>query len=413
MEKKKFKIVKWELLIMLWFAFFLSQADRQIFNVTLPLIRTEIALSDSEFGLIAAVLVWTFGMLVPVAGFLGDIFPKRNILAFCIFFWSIFTFLTGFAGGLVSFILLLSIATGGGEAFYAPAANAMLSEKYRENRAFALSIHQTAVYAGIILSGVLSGYIGEQWGWRMSFRVFGLAGMILSPVFFIRTGKLVTQTVPYDKNKIKKTFSEGFKVLGKPTAVTLIIAFSCLVFVNVGYLTWMPVYLVQKFGLSVTDAGFSALAYHHIGAFIGVMFGARIADRKALIDPRKRLNIQSIALLAGIPFIIMMGLGESKLSVYLSLTLFGLMRGVYDSNHFASMYEVVQPELRSTATGFMLMFAFLSSAFAPILLAFLKSEVGLSYGFACLSFFYLMGAFSIAVGVKMFFRKDYIGEKQW
>jgi len=409
---KKFRITEWELLIMLWFAFFLSQADRQIFNVTLPLIRKDIALSDSEFGLIAAVLVWTFGMLVPVAGFLGDIFPKRNILAFCIFFWSIFTFFTGFATGLLSFILLLSVATGGGEAFYAPAANSMLSERYIKNRAFALSIHQTAVYFGIIMSGVISGYVGEHFGWRISFRLFGLAGMILSPIFFFRTRKLVTKKVPIDKNKIIETLIDGFKVLGKPTAMMLIIAFSCLVFVNIGYLTWTPTYLVEKFGLSVTNAGFSSLAYHHLGAFAGIMFGARIADRKALIDPRKRLIIQAIALLSGIPFIVMMGLGESKITVYISLTLFGLMRGVYDSNHFASMYEVVKADLRSTATGFMLMFAFLCGALAPILLAFQKSKIGLSYGLSSLSFFYLIGAIAIFIGIKFFFRKDYIGNKQ-
>ena len=159
MSKKEGFFSQWGLLMILWFAFFLNQADRQIFNVTLPLIRLDIDLTDAEFGLIASSLVWTYGLMVPVAGFLGDMFSRRKILMFCIGFWSISTFFTGFAGDLLSFVLLLGIATGGGEAFYAPAANAMLSERYKTNRAFALSVHQTAVYAGIILSGVLAGYI--------------------------------------------------------------------------------------------------------------------------------------------------------------------------------------------------------------------------------------------------------------
>lgn len=410
MAKTKFRLGEWELLILLWFAFFLNQADRQIFNVTLPLIRSDIDLTDGEFGLIAASLVWTYGFLVPVAGFLGDIFPRRNILAFCILFWSISTFFTGFASGLIPFILLLGIATGGGESFYAPSANAMLGERYKDNRAFALSIHQTAVYAGIILSGVLAGYIGQHYGWRNSFKIFGLAGIVLSLIFMWRV-KANHEVKFLNKKPIGQSIKEGMKVLGKPTAISLIVAFSCMVFVNVGYLTWMPLFLVEKFGLSVTEAGFSSLAYHHAGAFVGVMIGSRFADRMAKVDPRKRLIIQSVALVLGAPFIFMMGFAESQLVTYISLALFGVMRGVYDSNHFASMYEIVKPELRSTATGFMLMFAFLTGAFAPLILGILKPTLGLAWGFSSLSIFYLIGSISIFLGARNWFKNDYIGDK--
>ena len=261
----KFKISEWQLLIILWFAFFLNQADRQIFNVTLPLIRGDIDLTDAEFGLIASSLIWTYGFLVPIAGFLGDIFSRRNILAFCILFWSVSTFFTGFASGLIPFILLLGIATGGGEAFYAPSANALLSEKYTKNRAFALSIHQTAIYFGIILSGVLAGYIGEQYGWRCSFNVFGLAGIVLSVIFMLRV-KNEQQIVRSSMHDIKKSLIDAIGVFRKPTVIMLTLAFAFMVFVNVGYLTWMPLFLVEKYNMSVTYAGFSSLIYHHVGA---------------------------------------------------------------------------------------------------------------------------------------------------
>jgi len=53
---------KWELLILLRFAFFLNQADRQIFSVDLPLIKAELKLTDGELGLVASALVWTYGV---------------------------------------------------------------------------------------------------------------------------------------------------------------------------------------------------------------------------------------------------------------------------------------------------------------------------------------------------------------
>ena len=408
---KNFKFSEWTLLIILWFAFFLNQADRQIFNVTLPLIRGDIKLTDAEFGLIAASLVWTYGFLVPVAGFLGDIFPRRNILAICIGFWSISTFFTGFAGDLVSFVMLLGIATGGGEAFYAPSANALLSERYKENRAFALSIHQTAVYAGIILSGVLAGYIGEHFGWRRSFHVFGLAGVVLSVIFLIRIKPSPTPMAKHGIS-ISSSIKDALSVFRKPTVVMLTLAFGCMVFVHIGYVTWMPLYLVEKYNMSVTYAGFSSLIYHHIGAFIGVMLGSRLSDKLALTNPKKRLVIQSVALLGGAPFIFLMGISNNQAVTYSALAIFGFMRGVYDSNIFASLYEVVKPSIRSSATGFMLMFAFLMGAFAPLILGILKPTLGLAVSFSSLSAFYVLGSILIGVGVKFFFQKDYYNESQ-
>lgn len=411
MSTKQLKPFHWELLIILWFAFFLNQADRQIFNVTLPLIRGDIKLTDTEFGLIAASLIWTYGLLVPFAGFLGDIFPRRNILAFCICFWSIATFFTAFASGLLPFILLLGVATGGGEAFYAPSANAMLSERYKENRAFALSIHQTALYTGIILSGILAGYIGEKFGWRRSFNVFGAAGVLLSLVFLWR---VKPTSAPLKSNSVSVAHSvkEALSIFRKPTVILLTLAFGCMVFVNVGYLTWMPLYLVEKYGMSVTYAGFSSLIYHHIGAFIGVMFGARLSDRLAGKNPKKRLVIQSAALFGGAPFIFMMGFTDNQVITFGALAIFGFMRGIYDSNIFASLYEVVKPSIRSSATGFMLMFAFLMGAFAPLILGILKPTLGLATSFSSLSVFYTLGAGFIFIAVKFFFKKDFYEESQ-
>lgn len=411
MTKKKGFFTQWGLLIIMWFAFFLNQADRQIFNVTLPLIRKDINLSDAEFGLIASSFLWIYGLMVPVAGFLGDIFSRRNLLAFCICFWSVATFFTGFASSLISFILLLGVATGGGEAFYAPSANALLGERYKTNRAFALSVHQTAVYAGIILSGVLAGYIGESLGWRWSFRIFGTAGIVLSFIFLWKA-KPDPKPEKRDNSKIFETLKEALKVFRKPTVIMLTLAFACMVFVNVGYLTWMPLYLVEEFGMSVTYASFSSLIYHHAGAFFGVMLGARIADKQADKDPKKRLSIQAVALLLGAPFIFLMGFTGSQWITYSALALFGVMRGVYDSNIFASLYEVVRLDLRSSATGFMLMFAFLMGAFAPLILGVLKPLIGLAVSFSILSLFYVTGAVLIFIAIKCWFKKDYYDEKQ-
>ena len=41
---------RWELVGLLWVAFFFNQADRQIFGVTLPLIQAEFGLTSTQMG---------------------------------------------------------------------------------------------------------------------------------------------------------------------------------------------------------------------------------------------------------------------------------------------------------------------------------------------------------------------------
>jgi MFS family permease len=408
--------IQWELLILLWFAFFLNQADRQIFSVVLPLIRKDLGLTDAELGLIASALVWTYGLLVPIAGFVGDTFSRRNIIGFALLFWSISTLSTGLCTTLIQFILLRGVATGGGEAFYAPAANALLGQKYPQNRAFVLSIHQTGNYAGIVLSGLIAGYVGEHYGWKNAFFLFGGFGILLAFLIFKRLQKDNPLTVNQEvsnistNGKVREILNTALIIGRKPTFWFLTLGFGCMVFVNVGYLTWMPSFLAEKFTLSLTNAGFSSLFYHHLGAFLGVLSGAKIADHYAKTTPKSRLIVQSLGLLIGAPFIYWMSISTNLTIAYMALFVFGFFRGWYDSNIVASLYEIVPIKLRSTSYGLMLACAFLIGASSPYLLGYLKPTLGLSSGLASLSIAYIIGGLLIALAIVFTFNQDKVHE---
>jgi len=93
-------------------------------------------------------------------------------------------------------------------------------------------------------------------------------------------------------------------------------------------------------------------------------------------------------------------------AMYISLFLFGLFRGIYDSNIFAALYEVIRPCIRSSASGIMLMFAFLTGAFSPYLLGILKPTLGLAAGISWLWTSYFLGSIFITIAAVFFFKKD-------
>jgi hypothetical protein len=117
-----------------------------------------------------------------------------------------------------------------------------------------------------------------------------------------------------------------------PTAVLLTLAFLGMILVNTAYLTWTPTLLVRKFGLPLAKAGFHATFWHHAGAAAGVLAGGRLADARAPRSAIYRPIIQAAGLFLGAPFIFLLGWSRSKVLVYASLALFGIFRGLYDSN---------------------------------------------------------------------------------
>lgn len=405
---KKFTLLyKWELVILLWLAFFFNQADRQIFNIVLPSLRDDLGLTDANMGLIASIFTLFYGLMVPIGGILGDRFNKKYILIISLLVWSTATLFTGSSYNLIQLIILRCIALGGGEAFYAPSANSLICEHHQNTRATAISIHQTALYVGIISSGYLTGYIADTLGWRMAFYLFGGFGIILGIVFCFRIkgSKVLLKEaqVKDDRKSVREVIGVFFK---KPTAIFLALAFASFQFAGVGFLTWMPTFLHEKFGFTLARAGFDSTFYHFVAAFFGVMVGARITDLLAPKYLRVRGFVQMAGLLIGAPFIIIMSKSDSLIIIYLALTIFGFCRGIYDSNIFAALYDVIEMPFRSTATGLMLMFAFIVGSAAPYLLGILKPLFGLSNGLAFLSVSFLLGVLSILIALVFFYKKD-------
>ena len=224
---------KWEILFFLWVAFFLNQADRQIFNVLLTSIQADLSLTDAQMGFIATAFNFAFAMFVPLAGILGDRISKRNILVFSILLWSVATMFSGMCSTVLLFILFRSIATGGGEALFGPAYVSTIASYHKQTRALAMSIHQTSYYVGVVVSSVLATYIASLFGWRSAFFIFGGVGVFWGILMLIRmrdkprVSELEQNNDIPQANVQKITILESVKALFScPTAVILTIGFS-------------------------------------------------------------------------------------------------------------------------------------------------------------------------------------------
>ena len=401
---------KWEVLLLLWMAYLLNQADRQVFNTVLPAIRDALNLTDTSVGLIATIFNLCYALMVPLGGWAGDKFSRKWVVTIAILFWSVATMFTGLATGVIMLILLRSVATGGGEAFFGPANYSLLGQYHTDTRARAMSIHQTAYYVGVILAGWLAGYIADKLGWQYSFIIFGAVGIVWGVIMAIRLkDKKEEKAVTADDKEVKVGILDGFKVVfTTPTALVLTIGFSGLIFVITGFMTWVPAFLQEEFGQSQAAAGFNSMFYTYVAAFIGVLLAGSLSDKFAAKSNKARMMLQAFGLLAGAAFLFIMGNSTTIWVLYLSFAGWGFFRAFFDANTYTVLYDVTPSHLHASCSSAMITTGFAVGALAPVVLGAMKESLGsLSATFPVLGIIWIVCAVLMFIVSRTSYQKDY------
>ncbi len=395
----------WELIVWLWLAYFMNQADRQLYSVVQKQVQEALGLTDIQAGLVNTILIAAMAVMMPIAGFLGDRFSRRRIVLWSLLGWSVATMLTGFTTGLVSLIVIRSLATAVGEAFFVPAATALIGQYHVKTRGQALAIYQTAQYFGAVSCGWAGGWVAGKFGWEHSFWIFGGAGIVLVALMWPRLKEAPKAAVAAVREPISAVLGA---LVRTPTALVLTIALGCSTFVNMGILSWMPTYLqLAPFNLAPASAGFFSMFYYQLFSFAGVLLGGRLSDRIVGNRPSFRIELSGLALLLCVPTIYLMGATHSLWLVYATLGAFGFFRGLYDSNIYASLFDVVAPRHHSSATGLMAGFSFGVGSLAPLFLGMIKQSYALHTGISLLATVYIVGSLALLVTARGFFPKDF------
>lgn len=395
---------KWTALLLLWIACFLQQGMRQIFPPLAPVIGDSFGASDAFRGLVMGIFTLVYAVSVPFSGMAGDFLSRKKIVVFSLAVFSLGVTGAGWAGGILGIILLYGALNGFGQSFFYPAATSLVQQLHSDNKATALSILQLAIYSGIITFSFASGKILDVCGdWRVPFKAFGIAGLVWAAalIFLLRDTRPAAAPAAAKPAKIDALKA----VFSKPSAMLLALGLGMQIFVDVGFKMWMPTYLKDTFpGMSKAAYGLHAVLWHYLGAFVGVMIASRISDRLVSRRPGIRMEMNITGLALGAPFILWMATTGSFDAICWAMGLFGFFRGVYDSNQFASIFDVIEPRYRASAMGMVLMFAFAFGAVAPVVMG----AIGIARGLTALAGFFVAGAAIIAVARIFFLKRDLV-----
>jgi MFS family permease len=405
---------KWAVVGMLWGISFFNYADRQAVFAVFPLLEKELHLTSVQLGLLGSSFALTYGICALFAGVIVDRVRRVSAILWGLYVWSLICVATA-ASRTFPQLLGFRAAEGLGETLYFPASMSLISGYHgRETRSRAMGLHQTSVYIGTVAGGFFAGLIGQQYGWRWSFVVFGGSGILLGAVIhrFLKEPRTLHGANAEDPPRTApgpvQSPVAGFRLLlRKPTVLCLMGAFLCANFVAVVLLSWMPKFLYDRFHLNLAMAGLAATIFAQLASMLGAPLGGWLADTLRQRLPGGRLMVQAVGVFAGAPFVLLCGMTHSIEWLVVALTFWGFAKGLYDANIFASVYDVIPPEMRGSAAGLMNTVGWLGGgAAAPLTIGILAKAYGLGVAIALTSGVYLVAGAFLVVAIVLFVKRD-------
>lgn len=310
---------------------------------------------ESQWGYMLGQFKWVYAFFSPIGGYVADRFSRRWTICSSLFVWSLITWLTGHVTTYEG-LLWTRTAMGLSEAFYIPAALALISDYHRgPTRSRATGIHQMGIYCGVILGG-FAGYAADapSIGWRKVFDVIGLIGILYAVplLFLLRDVKRGTT----DGDKRPTARSSVSELLTNPSFLLLVMYFTLPALAGWVVRDWMPAILQQSFNLSQGLAGVSATLYWQAAAIVAALGGGWLADRWMRRTDRGRIYVSALGMALIIPALFGVGnspaLGSFGLAIA-SLILFGIGWGFFDINNMPILCQIARPEVRATGYGLM------------------------------------------------------------
>jgi len=263
--------------------------DRQILSILLEPVKAELGLSDTAMGMLTgfafAMFYATLG--IPIARF-ADRSNRRNLIAWALGIWSVFTALSGLAQNFWH-LLIARIGVGVGEAGCSPPAHSMIADYYpAEQRATALGIYSLGIPIGIMFGLFAGGWINELFGWRAAFFLVGVPGVILALIVRFTLaepprGMAEGRTDSGEQPSVGETLGYLWR---KKSFRHMSFAGALTAFVGYGFVTWAPAFLIRSYGMTTGEVGtWFGLLLGIVGG-VGIVMGGWLADKFGAKDPK-------------------------------------------------------------------------------------------------------------------------------
>jgi MFS family permease len=288
---------RWAVLALLALGVLISFVDRTSISSTLadPGFIQHFALTDIDRGWINAAFFWSYGLFQVPMGWVADRYGVKWPYAISFALWCIATALMGVVTALAS-LVVMRLIIGMAEAIVIPASYRWIRNNFDERQnGLAVGLLAMGNKFGPALGAPIAAWMIVTYSWKLMFIATGLVGLIwLAPWLLLVRSDLPSRADLSQANRRARTVTFA-SILSSPVVWGGMITNFCYGYFTFYCMTWMPAYLVEQRGLSISRSGlftfFSFAGIAIVAAIAGWAADRIIARGKNPIVVRKAFTI--------------------------------------------------------------------------------------------------------------------------
>ncbi len=264
--------------------------DRTCIQVAGDAIKADIGLTDTQFGWVLSIFTLGYALAQTPSGAFADRFGPRKLLTGVVALWSILTAVTATGFNFVS-LMVIRFLFGASEAGAFPGmARATLTWFPTSERGLVTGINFSASRLGGALALPLMVWLIQAAGWRGSFVILGLFGVLFAVAWWLmfrdspeeHSGVSQSEREHIVENRQKIAASSaplpGFgTMVGDRNVQLLMVQYFCSNFTFFFCLSWLFKHVKDTYGLTASDAGLLA-ALPLLGGAAGNWFSGWLVD---------------------------------------------------------------------------------------------------------------------------------------
>ena len=352
----------------------LNYIDRNVLFAVQAEIKKEFLLSDARIGLLTSAFFITYMVAAPLVGWLGDRFPRRNIVVIGIFIWSGFTFFTWFVHDYNQLFLRHAIV-GIGEASYATIAPTLIADSFPPlKRGRMLAIFFLGLPVGSAAGYFVGGYVAQYFNnWRTPFMVAGIPGFLLALLLWFLPEPPRGQ---HEEHSPVDAWTLLRGLVRNGAFLTATFGMAMYTFAVGGMQVWIPTFLQRLRGLDVKTANIDFSVIVIVNGIGATLLGGWIGDRLLKRYFGAYYTFSGWAMVIAVPFMVAAIYATGKIMFpAIFAAVFFILIGTGPTN--AALVNSVSASIRSTALAVnVFVIHLLGDAFSPTLIGKLSDKTG-------------------------------------
>lgn len=344
----------------LTFVYTLNFVDRGLMSLLLQPIKEDLGFSDTQLGFLSGIAFALFyaTLGLPLARW-ADVGNRVTIASIAIALWGATVMACVFVTNFVQ-LVFARVAAAVGESGCMPPTYSLVGDYFPASaeRARAMSIYMLGGPLSSLISFIVGGWLNETMGWRMTFFLMGIPGLLAAVVVKLTIVEPRRLAPPRTSDTRLPQMAEVFAALWRQrSARHLTLGIVLLWTMGLGLGPWYAAFMMRSHAMRTTELGMWLGLIFGLAGIVGILLGGHVTAKWLAHDERAQMRLCALTIAATVPCYILFLTVPHKYPALLALIPLAVVCNFFFGPTFALLQRLVSDQMRATMLAVVMLLA--------------------------------------------------------